>query len=187
MQTYLALLRGVNVGASNRIKMEELRRVLEADGFSNAETYIQSGNILFESGEDEKTLTKRLEALLESSFGYHGAVVLRTKSELVSLIQALPFSSAEIAEAEAEAANTDAESLYVCLYPALPGDLASRLEKIEPLHDRFVLAGRDAYLLLRQSIRISKLAAALQKPADRGTVRNWNTMITLHKMAQQRG
>lgn len=185
MQTYLALLRGVNVGAANRIKMEELRRVLEADGFSNPETYIQSGNILFESGENEPALTKRLEALLETSFGYRGAVVLRAKSELDSLMQALPFSSAEIAEAEA--ANTDAESLYVCLYPALPGDLATRLKKIEPSGDLCLLIGREAYLLLRQSIRLSKLAGLLQKPNDRGTVRNWNTMLALHKLAQQRG
>lgn len=185
MQTYLALLRGVNAGAANRIKMEDLRRILEADGFLRVETYIQSGNILFDSGEDEQALTKRLEALLESSFGYRGAVVLRSKSELASLIQALPFSSTEIAEAEG--ANTDAESLYVCLYPALPAGLANRLEKTAPSGDRCFLAGREAYLLLRQSIRLSKLAIALQKPNDRGTARNWNTMLALHKMTQQRG
>ncbi len=185
MQTWLALLRGVNVGAANRIKMEALCRALESSGFSNAETYIQSGNILFESDESEQTLTKRLEALLESSFGYRGAVVLRTKSELDSIMQALPFSSTQIAEAEA--VNTGAESLYVCLYPALPGDLANRLEKIEPSSDRYILIGREAYLLLRQSIRFSKLAGVLQKPNDRGTARNWNTMLALHKMAQQRG
>lgn len=184
MQTYLALLRGVNVGVNNRIRMEELRHAMETDGFSNVETYIQSGNVLFDSEQDEQTLTARLESLLQSSFGYYGAVVLRTKNELARLIGNLPFSSEEISAAES--ANTGAESLYVCLYPALPEDFAKRLGKVDPSGDRFEITERDVYLLLRQSIRLSKLAIALQKPADRGTARNWNTMLALHRLAEKR-
>ena len=185
MQTYLALLRGVNVGASNRIKMEDLRKAMEADGFSCVETYIQSGNVLFDSAQEEQALTARLESLLQTTFGYSGAVVLRTKSELAGLIQSLPFSDAEIAAAEAE--NTDSEILHVCLFPALPEEFANRLSKVDSGGDRFVISGRDVYLLLRRSIRLSKLAIALQKPADRGTARNWNTMTALHQMAERRG
>jgi uncharacterized protein (DUF1697 family) len=184
MQTYLALLRGVNVGASNRIKMEELRRAMEAYGFLNVETYIQSGNVLFDSDQDEQTLVARLESLLQASFEYRGAVVLRTKSELAHLIDNLPFSSEEVAAAES--VNAGAESLYVCLYPALPVDFGQRLNKVDSTGDRFAITGRDVYLLLRQSIRLSKLAIALQKPSDRGTARNWNTMLALHRLAENR-
>lgn len=184
MQTFLAFLRGVNVGASNRIKMAELRRALEADGFINVETYIQSGNVLFDSEQDEQTLTKRLESLLQSSFDYSGAVVLRTKSELALLIDNLPFSSEEIAAAES--VNAGSESLHVFLYPALADDFAKRLDKVVLADDRCEIAGRDVYLLLRQSIRLSKLAIALQKPADRGTARNWNTMLALWRLAENR-
>lgn len=184
MQTYLALLRGVNVGASNRIKMAELRRAMESGGFLNVETYIQSGNVLFDSDQDEQTLTTRLESLLQASFGYSGAVVLRTKNELAHLIRNLPFSSGEIAAAEL--VNAGSESLHVFLYAALPEDFAKRMTKVDPAGDRCEIAGRDVYLLLRQSIRLSKLAIALQKPADRGTARNWNTMLALHRLAEKR-
>lgn len=182
MQTYLALLRGVNVGVSNRIKMEELRRTMQADGFSNVETYIQSGNVLFDSEQDEQTLTTRLESLMQSSFGYSGAIVLRTKSEIARLIGNLPFSNEEIAAAEL--VNAGSESLHVFLYPALAEDFGKRLGKVDPAGDRFEITERDVYLLLRQSIRISKLAIALQKPTDRGTARNWNTMLALHHLAE---
>ncbi|MEN6340236.1 MAG: DUF1697 domain-containing protein [Clostridiaceae bacterium] len=186
MQTYLALLRGVNVGASNRIKMEDLRRVLLAAGFTRVETYIQSGNILFDSEETEEALVTRMESLLETSFGYRGAVVIRSADELDSLIRNLPFTSDDISAAET--ANPGAESLYVCLFPqSPPAELLVRWEQPDSSGDRFQLAGRNAYLLLKQSIRLSKLATALQKPDYRGTVRNWNTLTALQQMAERRG
>ncbi|EQB37327.1 hypothetical protein M948_01960 [Virgibacillus sp. CM-4] len=70
MMIYIALLHGVNGGGRNKIKMAELRRALEAIGFSQVQTYIQSGNILFESNEREESLQKQTEKRIEEEFGF---------------------------------------------------------------------------------------------------------------------
>ena len=182
MAIYVALLRGINVGGKNKIKMADLKAAFEELGFSGVQTYIQSGNVLFESNEGEEALVKRIENKLEDAFGFPIPVILRTSVELEQLIAGCPFSEEEVREAEAA---SDAESLYVGLLTQPPAQ-----ERIESLSayksqtDKFSLIGRDVYLLFHDSIRNSKLAANRHKLKIPLTTRNWKTLNKLVQMAK---
>lgn len=88
---YLALLRGINVGGKNMIKMSELRDCLSVAGFENVQSYIQSGNIIFETNESNKTsVTTTVEQAIEKDFGLKIPVVLLSKKELETVVHELP-------------------------------------------------------------------------------------------------
>jgi len=87
---YVALLRGINVGGKNIIGMKDLRAALEAHGLENVSTYIQSGNVLFETDRPAKTLESEIEAALEKAFKVPLVVVLRSHRQLKSVIDKAP-------------------------------------------------------------------------------------------------
>jgi len=90
---YVAFLRGVNVGG-RIIRMAELKTCLEKAGFSEVKTYLQSGNVTFESDNNEVELKKQIEALLTKSFKYPAKVQVITMGKLTKIIDSNPFSSA---------------------------------------------------------------------------------------------
>ena len=88
---YVALLRGVNVGGNNMISMRSLKESFEAMGFISVSTYINSGNIIFQSKEDDpRKLERKLEQMLSSDYQLASKVVLRSLSEMEKLVKALP-------------------------------------------------------------------------------------------------
>lgn len=179
---YLALLRGINVGTSGRIRMDALKHLLEDAGFSDVVTYIQSGNVLVQSDLAEDAARDIIERALKDGASITTTAVLRSCDALAQLIRNCPFSPDEIAQAQA--ANTKGESLYVCLLPQEPDVKAlDALKSVESGADAFRVCNREVYLLLQQSIRTSKLAIRLQKLVPNMTVRNWNTMQALNALA----
>ena len=89
--TYLALLRGINVGGNNLIKMAALKECFEQNGFADVSTYIQSGNVLFRSGaRDVKRLTGRVERMLSAEFGYEARVLVVSHAELRAIVKKAP-------------------------------------------------------------------------------------------------
>ncbi|MDF2677276.1 MAG: hypothetical protein K0Q97_1594, partial [Bacillota bacterium] len=86
MTIYIALLRGINVGGKNVIKMAELKRAFEEIELCEVKTYIQSGNVLFKSNQEEELLRKKIEMKIEENFGFSIIVVLRTIAELEQII-----------------------------------------------------------------------------------------------------
>lgn len=185
MSTQIAFLRGVNVGAKNRIRMEDLRAALEAVGFSRVETYIQSGNALFDSSAPAEENASAVARVLSEGFGVKAGVIVRTAEELYTLICALPFSEGAIARAKA--ANPDVECLYAFFFSSpLAAEAQERLLSLASENERLAFIKRDAYLLLDGSIRLSKLAAALQNTAFGGTARNQKTLLALAELARKR-
>jgi len=182
MIRYIALLRGINVGGRNIIKMADLKRVLESIGLASVKTYIQSGNVLFKSEGQEEPLRKEIEQEIEKIFGFHVTVVLRTAAEIEWIIQNCPFSNEEIIDAEK---SSKVESLYVSLLTHVPSE-----EKIKLLNsyaseiDKYKIEGREVFLLLYNSVRNSKLANNLKKLEVPGTVRNFKTMNKLNELAK---
>ena len=88
---YVALLRGINVGGKNLIRMPALKAAFEAGGFEDVSTYIQSGNVLFSSPDrGAKALTDRIESMLAESFDYVPTVVVRSERELRSIVERAP-------------------------------------------------------------------------------------------------
>jgi uncharacterized protein (DUF1697 family) len=177
MTIYIALLRGINVGGKNIIKMAELKRMFEAMGMGQVQTYIQSGNVLFESEEAEEPLRKRIEREIEAAFGFSVIVILRTAEELKRIAANCPFSKEEVSEAEA---SSEGESLYVSFLLEEPSrEGMERLSAFESESDKYRIEGREIFLLFRHSIRNSKLANNLQKLNVPATVRNWKTINKL--------
>lgn len=87
---YAALLRGINVGGNNMIKMIELKKAFEQCGFTKVQTYINSGNVLFESEQSPATIVDILEKELSKKFHYSAKIVLRSREELVAVINEVP-------------------------------------------------------------------------------------------------
>src|SRR5437867_4852805 len=90
MARYVALLRGINVGGNNVIRMADLRACLEADGFDDVRTYIQSGNVVFTATGSPGTLTARLERTLSAGFGYEATVAVRSARQFRAIVDAAP-------------------------------------------------------------------------------------------------
>jgi len=91
MTTCIALLRGINVGGKNLIKMPALEACFEENGFENVSTYIQSGNVLFESADSSSSkLTRRVEEMLAEAFDYVPTVVVRNRKQMRGIVERAP-------------------------------------------------------------------------------------------------
>jgi uncharacterized protein (DUF1697 family) len=177
MSIYIALLRGINVGGKNKIKMSDLREALGTMGLARVQTYIQSGNILFESNEDEATLRQRIEQMIDEVFGLSINIIIRTSVELKKIVESCPYTDEQIAKAEA---SSEGGSLYVALLMEEPkAESLDKLKTFDVKDDQYRIDGRDIFLLFHQSIRNSKLANQIEKLGVPVTVRNWNTINKL--------
>ena len=88
--TYVALLRGINVGGKIRVEMPRLKAVIEKLGFTSVRTYINSGNVIFAS--ETLPSAEQIEAAIEKEFGFKVPVVLRSKDEIATLLKGFPES-----------------------------------------------------------------------------------------------
>jgi uncharacterized protein (DUF1697 family) len=178
---YAAFFRGINVGGRNKVKMADLKQLFHDCGFSKVETYIQSGNVLFESDEDEYLLPDIIFHAFTERFGFQSHVVLRSRNEIYEIISALPFSNKEIEQAVAK--NPEVEHVYVFLSN---GNIDPKA--IETLclaydgEDKLLVGKRELYLLCYQSVRNSKLAMSLSKLNVSLTSRNLKTMLKIYEL-----
>ncbi len=120
MPRYVAFLRAINVGGRN-VKMDRLREVFESLGFTNVETFIASGNVIFEwQDQDTRALERQIEARLLESLGYHVDTFIRSSQELADVIAYQPFPHAEL--------ESDETTLYISFLPETPGgDVQQRI------------------------------------------------------------
>jgi uncharacterized protein (DUF1697 family) len=177
----VALFKGINVGGKNVVKMDDLKQLFSNLGLLEVKTYIQSGNVIFETDLDESTLQKIVCAGFENQFRFKSNVIIRNLAEMQSVIAALPFSMAEIVDAEAS--DTQVEHLYVHFFDHIPEQIQFDCNFIEDAGQDFLRIGkREAYLLCHQSIRKSKLAIKAAKVLNSSTVRNWKTVNKLYDM-----
>ncbi len=183
MPTYIALLRAVNVGGTGKLPMADFRKLLAELGFRNVETYIQSGNAVFDAPGSPAAVTKSVSSALAKVVGKPVPVLVRTRNELSRVIAANPFA----AESAADGARVHA--VFLSAHPAK--DSATGLDRIVAQYptrrDRYHLAGDTLYLHLPDGAADSKFtAAALDRIlAVIATARNWNTVLKLHAMAKR--
>lgn len=95
MKTYIALLRGINVGGHKKILMADLRLLFESLGFIDVQTYIQSGNVVFSSKEDTNLANKIAEAI-EAKYGFIVPVLIKKATELSEILSKCPFSDEKL-------------------------------------------------------------------------------------------
>ncbi|HEX2405363.1 MAG TPA: DUF1697 domain-containing protein [Acidimicrobiia bacterium] len=179
MTTYVALLRGINLAGKRKVAMSELRSLLEAAGFEDVSTYIQSGNIVLRSGKPAVRLRTELEKLIEVRFGFAVPVILRSRKQLDSVIAANPFPE-----------PSDPRLLHVVfLEKAASAAAVKKLAASATGSDEVKSVGKELYLNTPDGFGRSKLAAALAKDPSgiTGTARNWRTVLKLAEMAAGSG
>jgi uncharacterized protein (DUF1697 family) len=174
---HILLLRGINIGARNRIAMPELRRVLTEAGFEDVRTYLQSGNVVLSSTAKPDVVARRCEQLIERTFGLDVDVIVRTKAELVRVVERNPLG--EIA--------TDPKRYQVSFLATKPkADVVKRLEAAARAPEQFVAVGREIYAWHPDTIARSKLWALLggRQLGVTATSRNWSTVTKLLAVAK---
>jgi uncharacterized protein (DUF1697 family) len=160
---FVALLRAVNVGGTGRLPMSDLRSLCAAAGFANPRTYIASGNVVFDSREDEPAVKAKIEQALETYAGKPVGVLVRTGEEMAAVLAANPF---------ADAARNQTVAIFLD-HPPPTDALASASGVID---ERLALGRREIYVHYGSGMARSKLKI----PAARaGTARNINTIATL--------
>lgn len=157
--------------------MAELRQALLDIGFTNVKTYIQSGNILFHAQEDADTVRQQIEEVILEHWGLSIKVMIRTAHQIRAIITNCPYTSEQIATAEASAGG---EALYVSMLMNQPDSTKlTKLEQASSKQEQYVLVGDEVYMLLADGMRNSKLAVAVDKLGIPVTTRNWKTMSKL--------
>jgi uncharacterized protein (DUF1697 family) len=183
---YVALLKGVNVGAARRIQMASLRDAFADQGFHDVRTYIQSGNVIFSAAEQDRALlAAAIEKALSESFAANIPVMIRTAADMASIVANNPFQEAASA---VETSETGLVRLHVAFLAGEPGPgLAAHLDQAIG-HGRsgenFALSGEVIYLYLPEGFHSSRLAQAVQKACPAATFRNWKTVVFLNQVLQ---
>jgi uncharacterized protein (DUF1697 family) len=174
MHQYVALLRGINVGGSNIIRMADLAACCTSLGLSEVRTYIASGNVLFESAvKDIETLSTKMEAAFSKQFGYNARVVVVGQEFLRRVVEKAPRGFGK----------KPAVYRYDVIFFRAPGSAKEAIGEIPTREgvDRLWAANDVVYSdRLLSRVAQSKLARITQIPAYKFmTIRNWNTTTKL--------
>jgi uncharacterized protein (DUF1697 family) len=179
MAVIVSMLRGVNLGSHNRIKMEALRALYQSLKLREAQTYVQSGNVIFRTDErDLVRLAKRIENGIARKFGFRCDVIVRTASELRDVIARNPF---------AKRRGMEPSKLLVTFLASDPGEEARkqvRAIKIEP--EELWIDGCESYIYFPNGMARPKLSWPVMERVLKvsGTGRNWNSVTKMLEMAE---
>lgn len=180
MATFVALLRGINVGPRKRIAMAELRELVARLGHTSATTYVNSGNVVFDSAStDPLTIAADLEAALGETIGQPIPVVIRNAAEMAATVANNPFPERV----------PEPTTLHVSFLSATPDPvLVDAFRNVETGEDDYRVIGRDIYLSYPNGVSgavfmVNGFDRAL---AVTSTSRNWRTVTTLAEMARDR-
>jgi uncharacterized protein (DUF1697 family) len=177
MPAIVAMLRGVNVGPHNRIKMEDLRAVCGSLKLEKVQTYVQSGNVVFASSERNlDALAKNLEDALEKKFGFRPAVMLRTAADMRAVVKRNPFAKRDF---------DPAKLAVMFLRSDLAAETRKQLEALNLGPEELKAFPRELYVYFPDGMGRSKLSPAIDRIIKKtGTGRNWNSVMKLLEMAE---
>ena len=173
-KTYIALLRGINVGGKNSLPMADLAAMFEAAGCQSVRTYIQSGNVVFDASQ---AIAAKVPAVISAAIsrqrGFESPVILRSGAELREAAKRNPFVKAP------------AEHLHVAFLDSDPGALAATLEPNRSPGDSFRVDGREIFLHCPKGYGKTKLTNAWfdSRLKTTSTVRNWKTVLKLLELS----
>jgi uncharacterized protein (DUF1697 family) len=179
--THLALLRGINLGPKNKIPMPDLAELFGKAGGSDVRTYIQSGNVIFRAAPE---LAARLPDLIareiQKRFGHKVPVMLRTTGEMRAVVRGNPFVK--------EGAAEDILHVMFLADPPKP-DAAKSLDPDRSPPNRFVVRGKEVYLLFPHGFARTKLTSSYfdSRLGTIGTVRSWRTVSKLLELMEGEG
>lgn len=173
------MLRGVNLGPHNRIKMDALRATYEALGLEDPRTYVQSGNVIFRTKEkNAKKLATKIQDAIEKKFKFRPALIVRTIDELREAIERTPF--------DARRELPPGKILVTFLADTPPIEAAAKLATWNPFPEEIHLIGRELYIYFPDGAGKSKLPWSQVEKLLKvsGTARNWNSVIAMLQIAE---
>lgn len=173
------MLRGVNVGGHNRIKMEELRALCGSLGLLDVQTYVQSGNVVFRTKERSLApLAKRIEDGIQRKFGFRPGVLLRTTSEMRAAIAKNPFANRQGID--------PARFLVTFLHAEPDAECRGNALAIKTFPEELRIDGSEVYIYFPNGMARPKMSWPRIEKALKtwGTGRNWNTVMKLLEMAE---
>ena len=180
MAVIVSMLRGVNLASHNRVKMEALRALYESLGFRDPQTYVQSGNVVFQTKQrDLVALALKVENGIERSFGFRTTVIVRTAPELRDVIARNPFRSRR---------GIDPSKLLVTFLASNPAaEALERVLKVNTEPEEVHIDGREVYIYFPNGMARPKISwvAIEKKLKTSGTGRNWNSVTKLLEIAEK--
>ena len=176
MARQIVLLRGINLGSTNRLPMPKLRKALEDAGFEDVQIYLQSGNVVLSSSDSAARLAHACERLIKKEFGLEIPAVVRTRAQLAQVVKRNPLG---------KVAKSPKRYQVSFLEKKPSAALVRKLEGVAAPSERVVAHGREIYAWHPEGVARSKLWAAL---AGKGlgvtaTARNWTTVTKLLELA----
>jgi uncharacterized protein (DUF1697 family) len=175
---HVLLLRGVNVGARNRIAMPALRELLSSAGFNDVRTYMQSGNVVVSSDVSPEELASECARRVADGLGLNIDVIARTGTELAQVVQRNPLADVAV----------DPKRYQVSFCAVAPDrELVRRLSALAAASEQFVADGRELYAWHPDGVARSRLWAEIggRNLGITATSRNWTTVTALLAMAEQ--
>jgi len=180
MPIWISMLRGVNVGSHNRMKMDALRGAYESLRLADVRTYVQSGNVLFRAKQQNPAaLAKKIQTAIEDTFGFRPEVILRTTEEFRGAIAANPFAGRR---------DVEPAKLLVTFLAGEPGPEAeATLRGLKANPEELHLVGRELYIYFPNGAGKSKLpwSSVERLLKVTGTARNLNSVVTMMEMAEE--
>ena len=180
MPVIVSMLRGINVGGHNKIKMEALRALYESLGLQDPQTYVASGNIVFRTkAQGLAALAKRIENAIEQNSGFRSRVILRTTSELKDAVARNPFRTRR---------GIEPNKLLVMFLESHPAaEALEQVLKIKADPEEMHIHRREVYIYFPNGMARPKLSwvTVEKKLKTAGTGRNWNSVIKLLEMAEK--
>lgn len=178
MTTYISILRGINVSGHKKILMADLKALYEQLRFKNIQTYIQSGNVVFDYTGDKSKLAiaEMIEHSIDKKYKFQVPVIVKQVDDLISTIKNNPFT---------EEVGADPSRVMVTFLENLPApENLIKLEGVDYPPDRFIIDGLNIYIHCPESYGNSKLSNNFfeSKLKVRATTRNWKTINKLVEM-----
>jgi uncharacterized protein (DUF1697 family) len=180
--TYISLLRGVNMAGHNQIRMTDLALLMKKTGFKDAETYIQTGNIIFSSPDDltEIEITSKIEEAIYKKFGSKISAIVRTEKEMRKTSELNPFLSEK---------DFDPAKMAVLFLTEKPSD--GQVEKVANVNyppDKFQISGSEIFIYCPNGFGRTKLYTNFfeNKMKVTGTARNWKTINAILDIAEKK-
>ena len=177
--TYISILRGINVGGNRVIKMDALRRLYEDLGYINVRTYIQSGNVIFQSNQsDPKEMEMGISNKIKEVFSFDVPVIVKTKDELAGIFRNNSFTQTH---------TNEIDKLHVTLFSIQPKLSDDMNLNISLGNDKFAFGDSVMYLFCPDGYSKTKLSNQYleQKLKVTATTRNWKTITELLKITNE--
>lgn len=180
MPVLISMLRGVNLGPHNRIKMDALRALYESLKLEDPRTYLQSGNVVFRTKEKNTSdLARKIQSAIEKKLGFCPEVILRTAKEMRNAVASNPFPE--------RVKEEPSKVLVTFLATEPPRDVSANLAALKKYPEELHLKGREMFIYFPNGAGKSRLPwSAVEKFLKvTGTARNWNSVLAILAIAEE--